>query len=113
MRKLLWLFALGLMTNVFATLSVGQQRTATNTVQCGKAGEYWVNRATSNGWCKVQEATEAQMYGPTLAGGFKSRKEAISEMCRRYDFGSPDSDKCSDVLPKGTCDSQHSKDKSH
>lgn len=77
---------------------------ATSTVQCGKAGEYCVNRATSSGWCKVQEATEAQMYGPTLVGGLKSREEAKAEMCKKYDFGNPDTDKCSDVLPKGACD---------
>lgn len=95
----------------FATLSNAQQNTAPSISQCGTRGEYCVNRATSNGWCKVQGATEQQMYGPTLVGGLKSREDATAEMCRRYDFGSTDSGKCADVLPKGICDGKRSKEK--
>lgn len=71
---------------------------------CTKEGQFCINRQTSSGVCKVQEATEAQAYGPNLAGPFETRAEATSAMCKNYyDPGTSDQDKCSDVLPRGVC----------
>jgi hypothetical protein len=98
---------------VATDVCIAQQSTASGTpvVPCGKADEYCVNRASSNGWCKVQQAKDAQMYGPTLAGSFKTKALATAEMCRRYEAASPDLDKCSDVLPTGVCDKTSEKEK--
>jgi hypothetical protein len=110
MKIVLNAFTLISLLLMFTTSAPTQPQTPSKKAACGQRGEYCVNRATSNGWCKVQEATEAQMYGPTLVGGFKSQKDATTEMCKRYDFGSTDPNKCSDALPKGTCGSRTSKD---
>lgn len=71
---------------------------------CTKAGQFCVNRETSSWSCKVQEATEFQMFGPNLTGPFKTRKEATDEMCRRYAPASTDPNTCGNVLPTGVCD---------
>jgi hypothetical protein len=72
---------------------------------CNRGGQYCINRATSSGWCKVQEATEAQMFGPNLAGPYNSRADATQSMCKNYyEPASSDPNRCGDVLPKGVCD---------
>lgn len=74
--------------------------------KCTKAGQYCVTRESSSGTCHVQEATESPL-GAYLAGPFANRKDGNKEMCRRYDPGSPDTDKCGAVAPQGVCDPNH------
>ncbi|HEV8432744.1 MAG TPA: hypothetical protein VGR95_04970 [Thermoanaerobaculia bacterium] len=101
------LVALGSISNSSQSAKVNDvgaslQAAATATL-CKKAGEFCVNRQPSNGWCMAQEATERAQYGPNLSGPFPTKKEATREMCKLLDPTSPDTTKCSDVLPKDAC----------
>ena len=72
---------------------------------CTKAGQYCINRETSSGRCKVQEATEDQVYGPNLGGPFPTRAEATEAMCKNYyDPATEDTNKCGAVVPANICD---------
>jgi hypothetical protein len=73
---------------------------------CKNAGEYCVNRETSSGVCHVQETTESPQLGTNILGPYGSRKDGVTAMCKAYDPGSTDPNKCSGAAPSGVCDNK-------
>lgn len=70
-------------------------------VSSSYAEQFYVNRESSSGICRVQRPDERPQYGDHYLGAFSTKEKAISEMCKNLDTA--DTSKCQQVVPNNAC----------